>query len=421
MRYNRRDFLGLASTLIATSAAVPTFLKRTALAATQTGPVNDRVLVVVQLTGGNDGLNTVVPFTDEHYRRLRPKLSLADAKLHKLDDRVGLHPSLGGLAQLFADKQAAVVQSVGYPNPNRSHFESMAIWHTAPSDALLQLSRPAPARGGWLARAIDQRPAAEQSTSAVGLRIGSGEMPQALLGCRVQVPSLSDLDQLQRRDGLLDSEAVRAQLAGWQSSAKPDNALLAAARSSVVAMQATADQIGAMHLTKDSGTKYPTRNELATRLRLIAELVQAGFATSIYFTELGGFDTHGRQASTHASLLEDTGDALRAFIEDMRRHAADRPVLVLVFSEFGRRVEENGSLGTDHGTAAPVFLLGSDVVPGVHGPSPDLAHLVDGDPVFGVDFRAVYATILDNWLGLPSASILGKPFEPIKVLKSGGV
>jgi uncharacterized protein (DUF1501 family) len=419
MRYNRRDFLGLASTLVATSATVPTFLERTARAADQQGPKNDRVLVVLQLTGGNDGLNTVVPFTDENYRRLRPKLHLADARLHKLDDRVGLHPSLGGLAGLFEKEQAAVVQSVGYPNPNRSHFESMAIWHTAPSDAQLGHGRAAMSDRGWLARAIDQRGSAtEQSSAAAALRIGSGGMPQALLGCRVQVPSLNDLDQLKRRGGMLRATSVREQLVGWQASPKePANPLLSAARSSAIAVQATADQIAKISLAKASNANYP-KDDLAMRLRSIAQLVQAGFPTSLYFTELGGFDTHGHQANTHANLLENTGNALRAFIEDMNKSAPSRPVLVLVFSEFGRRVEENASLGTDHGTAAPVFLLGSDVVPGVHGTHPDLANLVDGDPMFAIDFRAIYATILENWLGLPSELILGKKFDPIKVLRT---
>ncbi|HEV3136967.1 MAG TPA: DUF1501 domain-containing protein [Pirellulales bacterium] len=419
MRYNRRDFLGLASALVATSGTVPAFLERTARAADEQGPKNDRVLVVLQLTGGNDGLNTVVPFTDENYRRVRPKLHLADAKLHKLDDRVGLHPSLGGLAGLFGKEQAAVVQSVGYPNPNRSHFESMAIWHTAPSDAQLGHGRAAMADRGWLARAIDQRgSAAEQTSAAAALRIGSGGMPQALLGCRVQVPSLNDLDQLKRRGGMLRATSVREQVAGWQASPKePANPLLSAARSSAIAVQATADQFAKISLAKASNASYP-KDDLATRLRSIAQLVQAGFPTPIYFTELGRFDTHGRQANTHANLLEETGNALRAFVEDMTQHASSRPVLVLVFSEFGRRVEENASLGTDHGTAAPIFLLGNSVMPGVHGPYPDLTKLVDGDPAFAIDFRAVYGTILENWLGLASEPILGKRFESLNLLKS---
>ncbi|HVU86075.1 MAG TPA: DUF1501 domain-containing protein [Pirellulales bacterium] len=418
MRYNRRDFLGVGTTLLTTSATMPTLLARTARAAASDKAMNDRVLVVVQLTGGNDGLNTVVPYTDENYRRLRPQLHLADAKLHKLDDRVGLHPALGGLARLFSDGQAAVVQSVGYPHPNRSHFESMAIWHTAPGDAQLEIGKADMAKRGWLGRAIDARTSVEeQSRAAAALRIGGGEMPQALLGCRVQVPSIQDLSHLERRTGLLDAAGVKAQLAGWQpGSSDASNPLLAAARASNIAVQATAEQVDKIKIAKATRGRYPD-NDLAKKLRTIAQLVQGGFSTPIYFTEQSGFDTHSRQANTHENLLRNVGDALKAFVEDMNKNAAGRPVMVLVFSEFGRRAAENESLGTDHGTAAPVFLIGANVAPGVHGPYPDLANLVDDDPVYGVDFRALYATILEGWLGLASESVLGRKFETLKIVK----
>ncbi len=173
MAGNRREFLGLASTLLTTSATVPAFLERTAWAATREGSTSDHVLVVLQLTGGNDGLNTVVPFTDDNYRRLRPKLNLADAKLHKLDGRISLHPALRGLKKLFDDGQAAIVQSVGYPNPNRSHFESMDIWNIAPDDEQLRHGKASGASGGWLARVIDQSSGALGASPAVqALRVG---------------------------------------------------------------------------------------------------------------------------------------------------------------------------------------------------------------------------------------------------------
>jgi uncharacterized protein (DUF1501 family) len=416
MSYSRREFLGMASTLLATSATVPAFLQQTALAAAAQEPQNDRVLVVLQLTGGNDGLNTVVPFTDENYRRLRPTLQLADAKLHKLDDRVGLHPSLGGLNKLFQQGQAAVIQSVGYPNPNRSHFESMAIWHTAPRDEQLMHGKAAMASRGWLARGIDEGKTLPTST-APALRIGTGEMPQALLGCRVQVPSLNDLEQLKRRTGLLDRALIAAQTTGWKApaDAASANPLLLAARQSTVAVQATAEQIEQINPAQNSDAKYPN-NPLAERLRLIAQLIRAGLSTPIYYTELAGFDTHARQLNNHGSLLGQFGNAVKAFIDDMTKNATSRPVLVLVFSEFGRRVEENASQGTDHGTAAPMFLVGSQVKPGVHGAYPDLSNLVDGDPKFAIDFRRVYAAVLQDWLKVPSKQVLGQGFETLDIL-----
>jgi len=423
MIYNRREFLGLSSTLLATSATAPAFLRRTAWAAAGNEERSDRVLVVLQLTGGNDGLNTVVPYTDENYRRLRPKLQLADAKLHKLDDCIGLHPSLDGLKKLFDNGQAAVVQSVGYPNPNRSHFESMAIWHTAPGDDQLRHGRPNMAAGGWLARAIDRGVGKAASTegAAQALRVGEGDMPQALLGCRVPVPSLMDLAQLKERGGALDAKAVQAQVAAWQAGVPAvdnsgNNPLLQFALEGSLAVHATARQIERINPTSRDDAKYPN-NKLAQRLRLIAQLIRAGFAAPIYYTELDGFDTHGSQLNQHDDLLRQVGGALANFVEDVVKHVPSRPVLALVFSEFGRRLAENASQGTDHGTAAPVFLAGGGVVPGVHGPYPDLVNLVDDDPVFAIDFRRVYATVLERWLGVASQPILGGQFEPLKVLK----
>jgi uncharacterized protein (DUF1501 family) len=415
MAYNRREFLGLASTLLTTSATVPAFLQRTAWAATRDASTKDHVLVVLQLTGGNDGLNTVVPYTDDNYRRLRPKLQLADAKLHKLDARVGLHPDLKGLKKLYDEGLAGIVQSVGYPNPNRSHFESMAIWNTAPDDKQLGHGKVSEANGGWLARAIDE--GGSRAPSRQALRIGSGEMPQALLGCRVPVPSLADLAKLKHRAGLLERSRVEQQVSTWQQGATAArNPLLQAAIQSGVAVHATARQIEDLKPDTGSGARYPD-TDLAHRFRLIAQLIRAGFATSIYYTELDGFDTHSSQLNRHANVLRTVGGALEAFIKDVQSRAPSRPVLVLVFSEFGRRVAENASEGTDHGTAAPVFLASTAVAPGIHGPYPDLAHLVDDDPVFAIDFRRVYATVLEQWLGLPSVPILNQRFKLLDILK----
>jgi uncharacterized protein (DUF1501 family) len=418
MLTNRREFLNFSSAVLATSPAVPLLMRRTAWAAAAAEESTDNVLVVLQLTGGNDGLNTVVPFADPTYRRLRPTLHLVDAELHKLDEHVGLHPALSGLKQLFDEGQAAVIQSVGYPHPNRSHFESMAVWHTAPDDEQLGHSKGDASRGGWLARAIDRRATAEEQAATIqALRIGKGEMPGALLGCRVQIPSLSDVTQLSRRTGLLEEQDVRAQLAAWEAGAERyANPLLQAAARNSLAVHATAEQIERINVAAGKTGDYPDSN-LGRNFRLIAQLIRAGFASSMYYTEIDGFDTHSRQLIRHENVLREVGDALRAFIANVNRNIPSRPVLVLVFSEFGRRLAENASQGTDHGTAAPMFLAGSGVAAGVHGPYPDLEHLVDDDPVFGVDFRQVYATVLEKWLGLPSAPILGRRFESLDVLE----
>jgi uncharacterized protein (DUF1501 family) len=417
MSVSRRQFLGITSSLLATSASAPFLLRQTARAATLTERQNDNILVVVQLTGGNDGLNTVVPFADETYRRLRPTLHLADAQLHKLDHRIGLHPELGDLKKLFDDGQAAVVQSVGYPHPNKSHFESMAIWHTAPTDAQLAHGRGQLASGGWLARAIDRGMNVEEQTTAIpALRVGEGPIPDALIGSRAQVPSIRDVAQLQACAGLLGSTERDQQALAWEAIAgDATNPLLQAAAESLVSVHATAQQIEALSALPEPRVKYP-RYDFAGQLRTIGRLIHGGFSPSIYYTELDGFDTHSDQLGTHENLLGRLGEALSVFMADVKEVAPHRPVLVMVFSEFGRRVAENASRGTDHGTAAPLFLIGDQVNPGIHGPHPDLDNLVEDDPVFAIDFRRVYATVIERWLGLPSQEILGAPFEVMDLL-----
>jgi len=417
MTPSRREFLSVASAMLATSASAPLFLRQTARAAAAAAPANDKVLVVLQLTGGNDGLNTVVPFTDENYRRMRPTIHLADAKLHRLDDRLGFHPSLGSWKQLFEKGQAAVIQSVGYPNPNRSHFESMAVWHTAPDNTKLSHSRGDLPSGGWLARAIDQRAtAAEQAATIQALRIGDGQIPDALLGCRVQIPSLTDVAELQQSAGLLNPSEIQTQVAAWQEATEnSDNPLLQAAAESSLAVYTTAEQIKKLGGALDLKGDYPD-STLGNQLRLVGQFLRAGFSSSIYYTEIDGFDTHSAQLNSHGNRLEQVGAAVRGFIDDVSRTVPSRKVLMLVFSEFGRRLAENGSRGTDHGTAAPVFLFGGGVAGGVHGPYPNLVELVDDDPVFAIDFRRVYATVLEKWLGLSSKAVLGSNFELLDVL-----
>jgi uncharacterized protein (DUF1501 family) len=412
MQPTRRDFL--RSTLLASGAGVPTFLARSALAL-ENAPARQRgrILVVVQLDGGNDGLNTVVPFRDDIYRRHRPRLALPAQQVLRLNDDLGLHPSLEGLRRLHENRQLAVVQSVGYPNPNRSHFESMAIWHTGRLDA----ARDTP---GWLARCLDRRFAAAGG-DAPALHVSAALLPQAFHGGGRHVPSLASPEQLRRRLGLPDGPAAMAQRAALDQLAGRQHggagSLLQFVERTSLVTYASSARLEAVLRQGGAAEGYPDFFGLARRLRLIAQLIKAGLETSIYYTQLGGFDTHAGQLQTHANLLREVGDSLRAFLDDLGRAGEGERVLVLAFSEFGRRVEENGSAGTDHGTAAPVLLLGRGVRPGVHGPNPNLRDLDDGDPRFAIDFRRVYATVLEQWLGCPSGDVLGGRFEQVPVLQ----
>jgi uncharacterized protein (DUF1501 family) len=417
MNPTRREFLRLGlggSTLLACGATVPAFLARSAQALAD-GPARPRgrILVVLQLDGGNDGLNTVVPHRDDAYRRARPRLALPATGLHRLNDDLGLHASLIGLNRMHENRQLAVVQSVGYPNPNRSHFESMAIWHTA----RLEPNRATP---GWLARCLDRR-ADPPGGDTPALHISESLLPQALHGSQRHVPSLASLEQFRRRLGIPESAGAAEQRTaldrlGAQQRGAPGSLLQFVERSSLITYTSSARLEGVLRGRQAGGT-YPEFFGLARRLKLIAQLIKAGLGTSMYYTQLGGFDTHANQLNSHANLMREVGDSVRAFFEDLRQaEHADR-VLLLTFTEFGRRLQENASAGTDHGTASPVFLVGPRVRGGVHGPNPNLRDLTDGDPRHALDFRRVYATVLDQWLDCPSQPLLGERFEHLPILQ----
>jgi uncharacterized protein (DUF1501 family) len=418
MQPTRRDFLRLglgSSTLLATGTLVPTFLANSAvtLAGQPAHQNGERILVVLQLDGGNDGLNTVVPFDDDVYRRSRPRLGLPAGRLHRLNDRVGLHPNLQELMRVHDNRQLAIVQSVGYPNPNRSHFQSMAIWHTAQ----LQPDRATP---GWLARCLDQRFNGAGGDSPA-FHISESLLPQALQGSQRHVPSLASLEQFQRRLGIpAGAEATAQQSAldriGQRQIGEEGSLQQFVQRTSVITYASSA-RLGQVMQNGGQDAGYPAFYPLAQRLKLIAQMIKAGMQTRIYYTELGGFDTHADQLGAHANLLQQVGNALKAFLDDLNRAGEGSRVLVLVFSEFGRRLRENASGGTDHGTAGPVFLLGPSVRAGLHGPYPNLGDLEDGDPRYAIDFRRVYATILDQWLGCPSQNILGARLDSIPILR----
>jgi uncharacterized protein (DUF1501 family) len=420
MNATRREFvrLGLGScTLLSCGVTVPGFLARSAAATPSGDRSTGRVLVVLELSGGNDGLNTVVPYADDAYGRHRPRLRIPTGSLHKLDDHVGLHPDLSGLNELWDRGELAIVQSVGYPNPNRSHFESMDIWQTA-------MLEPDEHAAGWLNRGAG-REAATGGGSAI--HVGDREIPRALTGDALAVQSLEGLDQLVRRIGMPERGDTTAHRAALDRVARMPRgeagSHLHFIQRSQVATYAGSARIEQILCTggRQSGAGNPAAvgypdTGLARRLRLVAQLIEAGLSTSIYYVQLEGFDTHFRQPDDHAALLLELGGAVSAFLGDLRRSKEAGRVLLLAFSEFGRRLAENAGRGTDHGTAAPVLLAGPSVRRGLHGPYPNLVDLQDGDIRFAVDFRRVYATILDRWLDCPSRPVLGAEFSHLDLI-----
>ena len=399
MRSDRRDFLR-TSALVALAPTVPGFLARSARAAP---PERDsRVLVVVQLSGGNDGINTVVPYRDEAYPRLRKHLRLPATEIKKVDGQVGLHPALGDFARLLEDGRLAIVQGVGYPNPSRSHFKSMAIWHTA-----RQAQKNDPTAPGWLGRALDLAPApADRGPAAIS--VGLRPAPAAVRARRAVSATLARLDDLALAG---DLEPTRALL-----PAGPGDDVKSFVRRSLLNAYTTADRLKAAQAKEDSAS-YPATG-LGTDLRLVAGLVKGGFATRVYYAEQDGYDTHTGQSATHGRLLAELGGAVRAFFDDLRAAGLAERVAVLCFSEFGRRAAENGSYGTDHGTAGPVFLVGGRVKGGLVGATPSLGDLEEGDLKMGIDFRRVYATVLDDWLGLSGKAILGRDHDRLQLFRA---
>lgn len=410
MLATRRRFLQAtlgSSTLLSAGLSVPNFLARTAQAADkQSGKSQDNVLVVVQLSGGNDGLNTVIPFADDAYGRNRIALRIAESQVLKIDDYIGFHPQMKGFAKLLEDKQLAVVQGVGYPNPDRSHFRSMDIWQSARRDV-------DDTSDGWLGRCLE-RSKIESGGDVPALHLGANQLPVALRSRTTAVPSMGSLESFRFRttDGAVPLAAL-SQLAEAPRAA--ETPLLDFLKRSTLNAYASTQQVQHALESEKSAVQYPNHN-LARKLQNIAQLIDAGLSTRIYYVSLDGFDTHSTQLGGHAALLRELAESVGAFIADLTgRGHADR-VVVMSFSEFGRRVRENGSQGTDHGAAAPLFLAGGKVKSGAIGKHPSLTDLDEGDLKHHTDFRQVYATLLDQWLKCPSEAVLGKKFEHVSVL-----
>jgi uncharacterized protein (DUF1501 family) len=405
----RRKFLATlagGSAVLSFGARVPAFLARAAAAESAGG--KDTILVVVQLTGGNDGLNTVVPYNHDEYREARPKLAIPAKDVLKIDDMIGLHPSARGFSDLLEAGKLAVVQGVGYPDPNRSHFESMDVWHTCQR-------KGSPRSTGWLGRFLDaSRGSADVDAPAI--HVGPEKQPLALAAEIVRVPSFDTPESFRLQDGGSPQfqDAIRGLANGGNG---PSDSLLSYLQSSTTSALAASERIAAALSGYQTPIDYP-QSALATRLKTVAQLIDAGLKTRIYYVELDGFDTHSQQAAAHAALLKQLSSAVRAFVEDVAHHGHGERTLVMSFSEFGRRVAENASEGTDHGAAAPMIVAGSRVRAGLVGEHPSLSDLDNGDIKFHTDFREVYATLLERWLGWSSASVLGGGFKTIDMLRA---
>ena len=434
----RRKFLRTSALGAAATWTLPIFLEKTffaldAMAAespTQTVTGKDgTILVVLQMAGGNDGLNMVIPYADDAYHKARPRLRFTPDSILKLNDYIGLNPKLAGLKSLFDQGQIAIVQGVGYPNPNRSHFRSTEIWQTA-SDADRTLS------DGWLGRYFDN--SCPGCDPTVGVAI-SDETPQAFTARNPTGVTFSRPEQFRFQssepnsgrmsaeefffrqlnqnasDDTLASAADGASIGAIAGKTQNDLSTLDFLQRTALDAQLSSDKVLAIARKYKSTVPYPP-GQLAASLNVIGRMIAGGLETRVYYASQGGFDTHAGQINTHERLMTEFNDALAAFVADLKQQGNFERVLLMTFSEFGRRVQENANGGTDHGAAAPMFLIGGKVKPGLLGKHPSLTDLDHGDLKFNTDFRSVYGGVLDRWLNAPSEVVLGRKFPALPIV-----
>jgi uncharacterized protein (DUF1501 family) len=409
MAHTRREFIKRGVTFVGAGLVAPRLLlgEGSGVARAQSG--SNRIFVLVELNGGNDGLNTVVPYADSRYYSVRPRLAIPRATVLPIDDRIGLHPSLAPLERLYREQRVAIVQGVGYPRPDLSHFRSTEIWQTAVPEKIEQT--------GWIGRYLD-------SISAPGSgqldAISTGyELPATLsTGTAVGVAAIESFDNYVVRGDEQhpeDDANKRRALEGLYDDARGSGTALDFVASTGLLAYSSSEAVLAAASGYTPAVAYQP-DPFSQNMLKIAQLLDAGLGTDVYYTSFGSFDTHANQLTDHANLLRWLGDGLESFYRDLAAHGRADDVVVMTFSEFGRRVNQNQSAGTDHGTAGPMFVVGNAVRGGVYGDHPSLTELDDNDDlVYAIDFRAVYATVLRGWLQTDPEPILGGHFEDLGI------
>lgn len=401
----RREFLKQSAFTTAGTMMIPSFLKAYELGHMNADPTGGKVLVVVQLSGGNDGLNTLVPFRNDIYYRERPSLAIAREKVLALNDEIGFNPALEPLKALYDDGLVRVINNVGYPNPDRSHFRSMDIWQTASSSDQYLTT-------GWVGRYLDA--ACSSPGGCAPHRAIEVDDTLSLSLKRNAVNGLALLNPKklynQTRNGMVKELAKSGQAKAQDNLGYLYKTLAETVSSADYIYDKSAKSV---HRTKGA---YPA-HELGNRLKTVSELIQSDTSTRVYYVSISGFDTHVNQAGQQERLLKQYAEAVKAFMDDLKTVNRQNDVLLMTFSEFGRRVKQNASNGTDHGTANNVFLVGGGLSgtsgEHVYNRAPDLGNLDEGDLKFSVDFRSIYATLLADWLKTDDLAILGGKFPKL--------
>ncbi len=408
MKLRRRDFMKGGVAVFSLGFAGSDLMTRMAMAQGGVNPSRDRdILVMIELNGGNDGLNTLVPYADPAYYTNRPTIGIPKDKVLQLGSSFGLHPSMGAMKGLWDAGQVAVIHGAGYPRADQSHFRSMDIWQTAVPERVATL--------GWLGRYLDKIPEDDQN-ALYGVAFQT-DMPRAFRGERSQVPAVPNFEsyKYQTDDNYKQDRGRQLQAFTQISSHVPiDVPYVGLVQRNIRDAYTTADRLQSAGVYRPT-VVYPNTG-LGNGLKLVAEVIVKQFGTHLFHVTIGGFDTHAGQPGQHSRILGELSGAVGAFFQDLKNQSLSDDVLALTFSEFGRRVRENGSAGTDHGAASPMFAMGGKVKGGFYGNPPSLTNLDDGNLKYTTDFRTVYATVLERWLAADSNAVLDGTFAPVPFL-----
>jgi uncharacterized protein (DUF1501 family) len=406
----RRDFIKNTFALIAAGAAAPLISPRSALAqaAAQGAAPKNRRLVLVQMQGGNDGINTVIPYKDPAYSAARTTLRYDSAKVLPITGTdLGFHPAMTGFRDLYDAGRLAIVQGVGYPQPNLSHFASTDIWETG--DPLLKDST------GWAGRLLDEIHDLQGGLSQ-GIAI-SDQLPTSLISEKSSVRTMQDPSsfsiQIDDRWSGEKTPLLRAFSGMYAAAPQEDDNRRYARETANDTYASTISLQNALKTYRPSAT-YPN-NDLARQLQSVAQMIIGGSEAQVYQVMIGGFDTHSNQLTDHGNALRDLSSGMTAFYADLQGHNLHEDVTTVTFSEFGRRVQQNNG-GTDHGTASVLFVLGGSVQGGLYGNYPSLTNLDGGNLRYNMDFRSVYSALISNWMGADPVALLGGSFPPLGFL-----
>lgn len=382
------------SSLASGALLIPSFLK--AFEGMSQPLAGDKKLVIIQLSGGNDGLNTIIPFRNDIYYQMRPNLAISASKTLKVGDELGFHPALAPLRSVFDNGEMSIINNVGYPNPDRSHFRSLDIWQSASnSDEYLTT--------GWLGRYLDSHCKSPHQVIEV-----DDMLSLALKGERFNGIAVKDPKALHQTTNGAYIQRLLENNADEHLSEDNKGYLF----KTMVETSSSAEYIYETSKTHSSSVEY-VKTALSKQLRTVAQFINSGLSTKVYYVSMGGFDTHVNQVGSHERLLENYANSVASFIKDLKQAGTFDDTLIMTFSEFGRRVQQNGSVGTDHGTANNLFVMGGKLKKaGFYNNPADLTNLdKNGDLKYDIDFRRVYASILDGWLDVPSQAVLGRRFE----------